>query len=806
MKRFFLMLLATVSLVACDKEGDDGSPKSIVVPNAQHLTQTVYADDNAGNSGVTFKTTGAWTSEIKESATAKSTRTAMDWVSISPSSGDKAGNYTISISLLTNFTGEKRSATISLKCRGEIVNIVITQDAVTELGEKPKPDLKPSGSGTLKNETTGESVKLVLMKHEIENPEKVRIKFFGEGEKGVEFGADFYNPLQSGKLQSGVYNIKLFNTYPVPEKVNGDCEWYKSSLGDYGTSGTIKVEINNDIYTFTFSIQMGTTKLTGSFTGVPEYVNKEVKVESISLNHTSKTLEMGTNFSLTATILPENATDKRYTWSSSNPAVATVSESGLVQSVAKGTTTITATSQNGSKTATCSVTVNPPVAVTDIKVEPAEVTITEGESIVFYSEEKIKVLPQNATNKKISWKSSNEKIADYTGKEIQAHAAGVATITFTTEDGSKTATLIVTVTERVLLGNGTIKTSTKSGEVVSEYTISNVNRTFVSKDEVRLDFMDKKNQKVSELTFYNLIENGNLKLGTYTILDHIGSVTGVNRYGYVKSAMWGRPASTGGTYMYFYKTGSVTVAKLGDNYTITFNNVKTNSTDGFDSENVACSFSGKFTSINEYVPVSSVALDKTSLSLVIGGSSQLTATVNPSNAFNKKVTWSSSNTNIVNVDQRGYVWASGVGSATITVSTEDGAKTASCVITVNALPETGNGTFSNNNSQSVSIKRAEQWVNEKDPKEIDLRFYSTSLSPNLSFTLVRGDGDTGKLKAGTYAATRLMADGLGVKFSNSNTGSVTVALSGDQYTVTLNLTAEGGTKITGTYTGKISNQ
>lgn len=191
----------------------------------------------------------------------------------------------------------------------------------------------------------------------------------------------------------------------------------------------------------------------------------------------------------------------------------------------------------------------------------------------------------------------------------------------------------------------------------------------------------------------------------------------------------------------------------------------------------------------------------------MGKSAQLTATVNPENAFNKKVTWSSSNTSIAGVDQNGSVWTSVVGTATITVTTDDGAKTASCVVTVNALPETGNGTFSNNNSQSVSIKRAEQWVNEKAPKEIDLRFYSTSLSPDLSFTLVRGDGYTGKLKAGTYTSISYLASNdLGIKYSYVNTGSVTVALSGDQYTVTLNLTAEGGTKITGTYTGKISNQ
>lgn len=781
MRGILFTLFAAFTLVACDKGDDNASAKSITVPNQQQLTQTVYADDNTGKSGVTFTTKGAWTSEIAVTATVKSTRVAADWISISPSSGDKAGDYTIQLSLQTNYTGEKRSATISLKCSGEMVSIVVTQDAVTAAGDKPEPDPEPSGEGFLKNETTGRSIKLVGVTHTI-GTNHVLINFDEDRSTGSDYtpSVSFVNPLQDGKLRSGTYtNSRSYE--------NNKCTWLKpSSVFFEPEEGTVKVERKGDVYTFTINMKSDKGNvITGSFTGVPKFGGEEVKVTSVSLSEPQKTLEFGGSFTLNATILPENATDKQINWSSSNTAIATVDENGTVKAVAAGKATITATSNEGSKTATCEVTVTPAVAVQSIKVAPTEVALLKGD---LYNDLAVTILPENAHNKNYTWKSSNAAVADYNGKTIEAKSAGVATITFTTEDQSKTATLKVTVTERQGQGSGNVKVVDPSGKYDEmNFPLIEGIHTITAKNKVELSLKDDKGNGIVQLRFTNLLSNGHLAAGNYTI----SRTESANNNSVINYSMY----SDFG----YYESGTVAVSVSGDTYTITMTDIPTSN-----GRKIACSYTGKLTYTNEYAEVSSVTLDKTTLSLDLGKSAQLIATVNPTNAFNKDVTWSSNNTSIAGVDQNGSVWASGVGIATITVTTEDGAKTASCVVTVNALPETGNGTFSNNNSQSVSIKRAEQWVNEKDPKEIDLRFYSTSLSPDLSFTLVRGDGDTGKLKAGTYTATNLMADRLGVKFSNSNTGSVTVALSGDQYTVTLNLTAEGGTKITGTYTGKLN--
>ena len=88
------------------------------------------------------------------------------------------------------------------------------------------------------------------------------------------------------------------------------------------------------------------------------------------------------------------------------------------------------------------------------------------------------------------------------------------------------------------------------------------------------------------------------------------------------------------------------------------------------------------------IPVTGVSLDKTTLTVAAGGNAKLTATVAPTNATNKSVTWSSSDEAIATVDSEGNVTVKSAGTATITVTTKDGGKTATCTVTV-GIPVTG---------------------------------------------------------------------------------------------------------------------
>ncbi|MBR6846282.1 MAG: Ig domain-containing protein [Bacteroidaceae bacterium] len=105
-----------------------------------------------------------------------------------------------------------------------------------------------------------------------------------------------------------------------------------------------------------------------------------IPVTGITLNKTTASLtSRGQTLQLTATVTPDNATDKSVIWSSSNPSVATVDANGLVTAVSSGRTTITATTADGSnKTATCAVTVNISVPVTGITLNKTTASLTHG--------------------------------------------------------------------------------------------------------------------------------------------------------------------------------------------------------------------------------------------------------------------------------------------------------------------------------------------------------------------------------------------------------------------------------------------
>lgn len=167
MKKIFLMLLATVSLVACDKGGEDSPPKSIIVPNEQQLIQTVYADDNTGTSDISFTTTGAWISGIIETTKVRSTgpgQTAPDWISISPSSGDAAGSYTIAITMNSNYIGSDRSAVIKVLCDGQEILMLITQKGTTADGSKPEKPVLSKVVSKINGETVTYQTGLAIYK------------------------------------------------------------------------------------------------------------------------------------------------------------------------------------------------------------------------------------------------------------------------------------------------------------------------------------------------------------------------------------------------------------------------------------------------------------------------------------------------------------------------------------------------------------------------------------------------------------------------------------------------------------------
>ena len=163
-------------------------------------------------------------------------------------------------------------------------------------------------------------------------------------------------------------------------------------------------------------------------------------VNNITLDVTSHTMTIGDFLQLTATIYPKDAEYKDVIWSSNNEDVAVVDQKGLVQAKAYGKVKITATSKDGGLEAVCNVTVEP-VAVTEVSLNAKAVTLKVGETYQL----KETILPENATDKTVTWTSSNTKAATVSGGAVTAVGTGSAVIIVKTNSGAKTASCTVTV-------------------------------------------------------------------------------------------------------------------------------------------------------------------------------------------------------------------------------------------------------------------------------------------------------------------------------------------------------------------------
>lgn len=176
----------------------------------------------------------------------------------------------------------------------------------------------------------------------------------------------------------------------------------------------------------------------------PKPVPDPVRVTSVTLNTTSLVLTEGDTQEIVATVSPSNADNKKILWTTSSSSVASVQD-GRVTAVKQGKATITATTDDGGKTATCAVEVIAKiVSVTGVSLDKTEIELTEDETANLNAT----VLPDNATNKNVVWSSDNETVAKVKDGKVTAVKAGTATITVKTDDGGKTANCKITVNKK----------------------------------------------------------------------------------------------------------------------------------------------------------------------------------------------------------------------------------------------------------------------------------------------------------------------------------------------------------------------
>ena len=321
----------------------------------------------------------------------------------------------------------------------------------------------------------------------------------------------------------------------------------------------------------------------------------------------------GGSAALSASVSPEAASDRAVAWSSSDRSVATVDKAGTVQGLKPGTATVTATAEG--KSGTCAVTVKAKaVNVTEVTLDMTELTLTEGETGTLTAT----VKPDNADNRKVTWSSDKTDVATVGGDgRVTAVKAGEAVVTVTTEDGGKTATCKVTVKAKAVS--------------VTEVTLDKTELTLTEGETETLTATVKPDNA------------DNRKVTWSSDKTEVATVDGAGR---------------------------VTAVKPGEAV------VTVTTEDG--GKTATC----KVTVKAKAVPVTGVEVNPWAVTLSVRGTSKLSYTIRPADATNQNVKWESESPSVATVDSEGNVQGVAAGTAKICVTTEDGGFKSYCTVTV----------------------------------------------------------------------------------------------------------------------------
>ncbi len=375
----------------------------------------------------------------------------------------------------------------------------------------------------------------------------------------------------------------------------------------------------------------------------------EVKVTSVSLNKTSLSLLQGENETLTATVLPTNASNTKVTWTTGDSRIALVSTTGKVYAVGPGTTTITATSNaDATKKATCEVTVT--TGVDDGQwVDITKSYITN---------------PSFDNNSKAGWTITKFR-----------NGVSVTYATDTRVGAQESWWGTTTIQQSVTLPQaGRYRLSVKGFFRVDNGTNTGYN-TFRDGEEEMTAFLFAGDKQVPMASYYSAyldpdnysewINNGSgttywLTSDDKYICNNMENAVYQFEHGYYQNSL-------------IFEIDSPSTISIGVR------------NDEDIEGNWLIIDDWKLEKYGEEVLPTGLSLDKSQLPLKVGETYTLIPTISPSSATNPSVLWTSNNTDVASVSAEGVVYAKKVGTAVITATSEANSSiTASCSVTVSA--------------------------------------------------------------------------------------------------------------------------
>ena len=248
----------------------------------------------------------------------------------------------------------------------------------------------------------------------------------------VTFSFEGLQTSNNSFIQQG--NIKQWNYVASSSSWQKNSEFspaQNSTIGHYKRSAVVMLVLDcSSSLGSQFSTMKGSAK---SFINtLAEAAEDKYSVASVTLDKTEMTLLLGGSATLYATILPATALEKGLVWTSSDESVATVDQSGKVTAVGLGKSSITVTTVDGAKTATCEVTVNQLAKSLTLDKTSMDIYVGDEPAVLTAT-----VYPDDHVGKSLTWTSSNKSVAtvDENGK-VTGFFSGKITITVKTNDGS----------------------------------------------------------------------------------------------------------------------------------------------------------------------------------------------------------------------------------------------------------------------------------------------------------------------------------------------------------------------------------
>ncbi|MCM1531357.1 MAG: Ig-like domain-containing protein [Bacteroides sp.] len=448
----------------------------------------------------------------------------------------------------------------------------------------------------------------------------------------------------------------------------------------------------------------------------------------------NKTLTLtlgGSGRMLTATVLPDTATNKNITWRSTDETVATVSAMGTVKAIAEGEALIIVTTVDGGFAATCTLTVKAkqvipvepePIAVTEVRLDIADSTLYIDGTLALTAT----VLPDTATNKDITWRSTDEAVATVNAQGmVKAIAEGQALIIVTTVDGGFSDTCTLTVKK-------------KNGNTEPAFTFDDINFWVGEGSNQAALVIDWQDERLDHALVWGYRWNGEAT-GTDMIIaiaqadPRLTLLTHETQYGNTVAGIGFKRNAPGEMTLTFAPEGEEARVVVPENGIVITDNSDYDSwsasedalwrsgwnTDYFWAYLVADDAADELISAStgasdrkltdgcmdvwnwdsypssteprmpyeavtpiSIIPATGVRIDIADSTLNIGESLALTATVLPDTATDKSLTWRSTDETVATVNAQGMVKAIAEGKALIIVTTVNGGFADTCTITV----------------------------------------------------------------------------------------------------------------------------